>query len=201
MFLHKFVKSVTSSVPVRTFWHWANVCFSAHAISQPCRHTTSETFRKGYAKYIRYQILYVASAQEWDFTAQMLCWFCAVAHPRGTLVTRESGRFGNNDIEPKSQVSLLKAPEENWNFWKTHVVESILLFSQCQNENECILRRGNCRRQSERKLKQISRLLEKVPSQIWPFPRVKTMLCIPCKSIQCYVSVMTVQLANRLLQA
>jgi len=24
-----------------------------------------------------------------------------------------------------------------------------------------------------------------VPSQIWPFPRVKTMLCIPCKSIQC----------------
>jgi len=29
--------------------HWANICVSAHAISQPCRHTTSETFRQGYA--------------------------------------------------------------------------------------------------------------------------------------------------------
>jgi len=24
-----------------------------------------------------------------------------------------------------------------------------------------------------------------VPSQIWPFTRVKTILCIPCTSIQC----------------
>jgi len=24
-----------------------------------------------------------------------------------------------------------------------------------------------------------------VPNQIWPLPRVKTMLYIPCKSIQC----------------
>jgi len=37
-----------------------------------CRHTTSETFRQGYAMYIWYQIWYVASAQEWDFTAEML---------------------------------------------------------------------------------------------------------------------------------
>jgi len=29
--------------------HLANVCFRAHAISQPCRHTTSETFQKIYA--------------------------------------------------------------------------------------------------------------------------------------------------------
>jgi len=31
----------------------------------------------------------------------------------GTLVTRESTRFDNNDSEPKSQVRLLKFPEEN----------------------------------------------------------------------------------------
>jgi len=37
-----------------------------------CRHTTSETFRQGFAKHMRYQIWNVASAQEWDFTAQML---------------------------------------------------------------------------------------------------------------------------------
>jgi len=30
-----------------------------------------------------------------------------------TLVTRESVRFDNNDSEPKSQVRLLKFPEEN----------------------------------------------------------------------------------------
>ena len=31
----------------------------------------------------------------------------------GTLVTRESARFDNNDSEPKSQVRLLKFPKEN----------------------------------------------------------------------------------------
>jgi len=31
----------------------------------------------------------------------------------GTLVTRESTLFGNNGSEPKSQVRLLKLPEEN----------------------------------------------------------------------------------------
>jgi len=36
-----------------------------------CRHATSETFRRGYAIYIRYQIWNIASAHEWDFTAQM----------------------------------------------------------------------------------------------------------------------------------
>jgi len=47
------------------------------------RRTTSETFRKDYAMCIRYQILNVASAQECDFTAQMLWCFCAFAHLRG----------------------------------------------------------------------------------------------------------------------
>ena len=68
-------------------------------------HTTNETFRKGYAMNI-YQIWNVASTKEWDFTAQMLWWFCAVAHLEGTLVTREYARFDNNDSERKSQVRL-----------------------------------------------------------------------------------------------
>jgi len=72
MCLHKFVKLVTNSVPCKKILHWANICVSAHAISQARRHTTSETFRQGNAIYMRYQIWIVASAQEWDFTAQML---------------------------------------------------------------------------------------------------------------------------------
>jgi len=67
------MKLVTSSGwPCKKHLHWANVCFSAHTISQPCRHTTSETFRQGYAMYIRYQIWNVASAREWDVTVRML---------------------------------------------------------------------------------------------------------------------------------
>jgi len=97
MCLHKFVKLVTSSGwPCKKVLHWANVCFSAHAISQPCRYTTSATFRKGYAMYTRYQIWNVASAQEWDFTVRMLWGFCAFTQLRtlkGTLVTRDSPRF------------------------------------------------------------------------------------------------------------
>jgi len=75
MCLHKFVKLVTSSVPCKKILHRANICVSAHAISQPCRHTTSETFRQCYEIYTRYQIWNVASAQVWDFTAQMLWWW------------------------------------------------------------------------------------------------------------------------------
>ena len=72
--------------------------------------------------------------------AQMLWWFCGFVQLRiseGTLVTKESARFDDNDCEPKSQVRPLKFPEENENFLKTHIVESVLSFSQCQNEKEC----------------------------------------------------------------
>ena len=34
-----------TSVPSKKILHWANVCFIAHAIVQPCRHTNSETFQ------------------------------------------------------------------------------------------------------------------------------------------------------------
>jgi len=44
MYLHKFVKLVTSSVPCKKILHWATVCFSAHAISQPCRPGVSNTW-------------------------------------------------------------------------------------------------------------------------------------------------------------
>jgi len=35
--------------PWKNILQRTNVFFSAHAIPQPCRHTNSETFRKGYA--------------------------------------------------------------------------------------------------------------------------------------------------------
>jgi len=71
----------------------------------------------------------------------------------GTLVTRESARFINNESESKSQVRLLKFPDENLKFSKTHIVTSALSFSQCQNENECFSQRGTCRPRSGRILK------------------------------------------------
>ena len=61
------------------------------------------------------------------------------------LVTRESTRFYNKGSEPKAQFSLLKFPEEDSIFSKTHIVKSILSFSQCQNENECFSQRRSCR--------------------------------------------------------
>jgi len=44
---------------------------------------------KVYAIYIRYGIWNVASARAWDFTAQMVWWYCAIAQLRtleGTLI-------------------------------------------------------------------------------------------------------------------
>ena len=41
---------------------------------------------RGYAVYIRYQIWTVASAREWDFISQVVCWHCAFAHRRGNTV-------------------------------------------------------------------------------------------------------------------
>jgi len=53
------------------------------------------------------------------------------------LVTIESTQFDNKDSEPKPQVTLRKFPEENTIFSQTHILKSSLLFSKCQNENEC----------------------------------------------------------------
>jgi len=69
----------------------------------------------------------------------------------GTLVTRESARFDKKDIELKLKLGYV--PRRKLKFFKTHVFESILSFSQCQNENECFSRGGNCRPQNGRILK------------------------------------------------
>jgi len=42
------------------------------------------------------------------------------------LITRESTLIDNEDSEPKAQVRLLKFPEENSIFSKTHIIKSIL---------------------------------------------------------------------------
>jgi len=44
------------------------------------------------------------------------------------LVTRESARFDNNGSEPKSQVRLLKFPEQNKNFQR-HVLSKAFCHS------------------------------------------------------------------------
>ena len=80
----------------------------------------------------------------------------------GTLVTRESARFDNNDSEPKSLVSLLKL---NF-FLKTHIVESILSFSQRQNENECFFAKRQLQTTKWKNTKINFRTTGEIPSQI-----------------------------------
>ena len=84
MCLHKFVKLVTSSVPVTPF------CIEQMFVSvrmQFHNHVDTQLVKRfdRAMRYqiMRYQIWNVASAQERHFTAQMHCWFCAVAHLRG----------------------------------------------------------------------------------------------------------------------
>ena len=52
----KKCETVVNSLPCKNILHWANICFSAHAISQPCAITTSEALLalKSYA--IKYRI-------------------------------------------------------------------------------------------------------------------------------------------------
>jgi len=74
-----------------------------------CRHTTSETFRQGYAIYTVYDIKFGMLQVRKNEISLRKCSGTS-AHLRtlgGTLVTRKSARFDNNDSEPKSQVGLL----------------------------------------------------------------------------------------------
>ena len=89
MFLHKFVKLVTSSFPVRKLYilqmfALVRMQFHNHVDTQPVKR-----FDRAMQIYIRYQIWNVASAQEWDFTAQMLWLFYAFAHLRGNTGHQE----------------------------------------------------------------------------------------------------------------
>jgi len=95
------------SVPCANILHWANVCFSAHAISQPRRLWTHNQ---------RNVSTGLGMLQVRKNVISLLKCSGSSAHLRtleGTQVTRESARFDNNDSESKSQVGLLKFPEEN----------------------------------------------------------------------------------------
>jgi len=84
----------------------------------------------------------------------------------GTLVTKESARFDNNDNEPKSQVRSFKFPEENYSYLKTHTVESVLSFSQCHDENECIFDKRQVQTTKWKNTKRNCKTTGEVPSQI-----------------------------------
>ena len=75
------------SVPSEEIFHWANVSFSERRIAQPCKRTTSETFQavQGLCDIYTILIWNVVSAQEWDFSAQMVWWYCAVAYLRRNI--------------------------------------------------------------------------------------------------------------------
>ena len=102
---------------------------------------------KGHVIYIRYQIWNAASVRIWDFTAQMVWWYCAVAHLRtleGTLVvaslffqkfvpwlfTAKSFKtdeyltkaLGSN-IWPKISACCLKNSSETWSYQKKTLIK------------------------------------------------------------------------------
>ena len=68
------------------------------------------------------------------------------------VVAKESVRFDNNDSESKSQVRLLKFPEENKNF-QSHILSKAFCHFPNVRMKMNVFRRGNCRRQSGRILK------------------------------------------------
>jgi len=105
MFLHKFVKLVTSSVPVRKLYilqmfALVRMQFHNHVDTQPVKR-----FDRAMRQIcdIKFGMLQVRKN---EISLRKLS--AGSAHLRtseGTLITRESARFDNNDSEPKSQVS------------------------------------------------------------------------------------------------
>ena len=110
MCLHKFMKSVTSSVPVRTFYieqmfFSVRMQFNKHVHTQPVKRFERAIY------HIKFGMLQVRKNE----VSLRKCpgGSAQLRTSEGTLVTRVSARFDNNDSEPKSQASLLKSAEEN----------------------------------------------------------------------------------------
>jgi len=93
------------------------------------------------------------------------------------LVTRESARF-DDDSESKSQVRQLKFPKGNRIFQRDILSNTFHHFTNVRMF--FVMRHLPTRKWKNTKINWNT--TGRVPSQIWPFPRVKTMLCIPCKS-------------------
>ena len=137
MCLHKFMKFITSSVPVRKFYvekMFVSVRMQFH------NHVGTQSVKR-FDRAMRciYDIK-SGTLQVRNYDISLRKCSGGSAHLRTleeTLVTRESARFDNSDSELKSQVRLLKFHKKSKIFLKTHIVESILSFSQCQKKNEC----------------------------------------------------------------
>jgi len=107
MCLHKFVKLVTSSVPVRKFYIeqmfvLVRMKFHNHVDTQPVKHL-ERAMRCLYD--IKFGMLQVSKNK-----ISLRKYSGGSAHLRTleeTLVTKEFARSDNNDSEPKSQVRLL----------------------------------------------------------------------------------------------
>jgi len=66
------MEQTKTSVPSKKILHWANLCFSAHAIAQPCRHAAIVKFFKQYRiRYLEY----------WKYAK--MTFHCAVSHLGG----------------------------------------------------------------------------------------------------------------------
>jgi len=102
-------KLLTISVPSNIILHWANICFSEHDYFRDeqvgfsmnyklCelynKYTTLSKYEQNFiqiASCLRaFPLLWnVASAREWDFTAQQFWWSWVFANSEGTLLTMQ----------------------------------------------------------------------------------------------------------------
>jgi len=143
MCLHKFVKLVTNSVPVRTFYIeqifvLVRMQFHNHVDAQPVKR--------------------IERATRCVYDIKFECCKCARMrfHCANALVVLRSCAPQREDWSPGSLRDLITTTvnlNRKWVYLSSQkklkflkdIVESILSFSQCQNENECFLRRGNWR--------------------------------------------------------
>jgi len=112
MCLHKFVKLVTSSVPVRKFYidqMFVSVRMQCH------NHVDTQTVKRVERAMQYYTIsnLECCKCARMRFSLRKCSGGCADFRTlEGTLVTKGTARFDNNDCELKSQFRLLKFPEK-----------------------------------------------------------------------------------------
>jgi len=94
----------------------------------------------------------------------------APIYPPGSapLVTRESSRSDSKDSEPKAQVRLpYLSSQKKIKFFQRHILSKAFYhFSQCQNENDCLLRRGISRTTKWKNTKINCNTIGEAPSQI-----------------------------------
>ena len=105
----------------KKIWHWANISFGEQKLAQTCRNATNAAFQAVKALCVTYTILNrnVASARDWDITAQMLWRYCTFAQLTGNIVCAHI--LGDTGFQWAPNLSARASVEKHWSvegLWK-----------------------------------------------------------------------------------